>query len=57
MTITLDHPAESRAKRLKDLTHTTHDRLDKTIMAGEPRALRPFPEGAARLPSGDRRAL
>ncbi|MFG1211706.1 biliverdin-producing heme oxygenase [Xanthobacter flavus] len=36
MTITLDMPAESRSKRLKAVTHTTHDRLDKAIMAGEP---------------------
>lgn len=36
MTMTLEHPAESRATRLKGLTHTTHDRLDKAIMAGAP---------------------
>lgn len=40
MTIALDRPADTRAKRLKDLTHTTHDRLDKTIMAGRPFASR-----------------
>lgn len=39
-TATLEHPVESRAKRLKDLTHTTHDRLDKSIMAGNPFASR-----------------
>ncbi|WP_454915922.1 biliverdin-producing heme oxygenase [Xanthobacter sediminis] len=36
MTATLEHPAESRARHLKDLTHATHDRLDKAIMAKEP---------------------
>lgn len=40
MTATLEHPAESRARRLKELTHETHDRLDKSIMAGEPFASR-----------------
>lgn len=40
MTATLEHPAESRARRLKDLTNETHDRLDKSIMAGEPFASR-----------------
>jgi len=40
MTITLDHPAESRAKALKSATHETHERLDKAIMAGEPFASR-----------------
>ncbi|QRG06251.1 biliverdin-producing heme oxygenase [Xanthobacter dioxanivorans] len=40
MTIALDRPADNRASRLKALTHTTHDRLDKTIMAGEPFASR-----------------
>ena len=36
----LEHSCQSRAKRLKDLTHTTHDRLDKAIMAGNPFASR-----------------
>lgn len=36
MTTILDHPAESRAKALKSLTHATHERLDKSIMAGAP---------------------
>lgn len=36
MTATLERPPESRAKRLKELTNETHDRLDKSIMAGEP---------------------
>lgn len=36
MTIALDHPTDARASRLKALTHTTHDRLDKAIMSGDP---------------------
>ncbi len=38
MTLTeLDPPVEtSRARRLKAATHTTHERLDKSIMAGRP---------------------
>lgn len=35
-TDTLEHPAESRAKALKALTHETHDKLDKAIMTGRP---------------------
>ncbi len=40
MTATLEHPVESRAKRLKELTNETHDRLDTSIMAGDPFASR-----------------
>lgn len=40
MTDLLDRPAGSRARRLKDLTHATHERLDKAIMAGAPFASR-----------------
>lgn len=40
MTLALDRPAESRAKNLKAVTHETHERLDKAIMAGEPFASR-----------------
>lgn len=40
MTATLDHPAQSRARRLKELTHETHDQLDRSVMAGEPFANR-----------------
>ena len=40
----LSHPSEaegiSRAKRLKARTHATHERLDSSIMAGEPFASR-----------------
>lgn len=36
-TIDIEKPAASaRAKRLKQLTHATHDRLDQSIMAAEP---------------------
>ncbi len=39
--VILDNPpALSRSKRLKAATHDTHDRLDKSIMAGEPFASR-----------------
>lgn len=39
--VILDNPpALSRSKRLKAATHETHDRLDKSIMAGEPFASR-----------------
>lgn len=40
MTITTSDPsldnADSRSRRLKALTHETHDRLDKSIMAADP---------------------
>jgi heme oxygenase len=40
-TIDIEKPLElSRAKRLKAATHDTHERLDKSIMAGEPFASR-----------------
>jgi len=36
-TMTLEKPVDfPRSKRLKAATNTTHDRLDKSIMAGEP---------------------
>ena len=39
--IALEKPIDlSRSKRLKAATHTTHDRLDNTIMAAEPFASR-----------------
>lgn len=40
-TVILDKPLDlTRSKRLKVATHETHDRLDKTIMVGEPFASR-----------------
>lgn len=35
-TIEIERPVAGRAQTLKALTHDTHERLDKTIMAGRP---------------------